>query len=198
MFMAAADSAIPCESDYTRSLRDLCEQVARQSNGSTFREEERRIRPLVEQNPRAALLALVSILDSPAEETLACTIRRAVRSIPSYGSYLCEPRNFSVARSLQLFRSLETGNAYVDVEVAQAAADLAKAGDTQSALVALSVLEELARSPRVLPILIPTLKAQDEHIRSKAAGVFARLCVNLERLKARMTDAEPRVRANII
>jgi HEAT repeat protein len=121
-----------------------------------------------------------------------------VRSIPSYSSYLCESKDITIARAVKFFRFLAADGAYVDVDVAQAAAGFANAGARGSALLALSVLEELLPSVRVLPILVPTLKAQDKHIRSKAAGVYAKVCVNLERLKARMTGAEPRVQANII
>src|SRR5215469_7445146 len=166
------------------------------------------------RSPGSAAKEIRELLDDHAEEIYPYALRAIVRYDDSPGSRflvkLLLERGLLVrmlsapAVSDERIRSVIQGllkeNPDSDVDLAKAVVKEARRDghERKGVLRLLNHLEQLAEAKRISARLLPLLRHLDEHIRSKVVRIVGKCGRSSRWLARRLTDSDPRTRANAI
>jgi hypothetical protein len=114
---------------------------------------------------------------------------------------LCDPR-LSREQAMALGRAATRANPMADVEVSRALADSTTQPDGPVSLEAaprlMEILAEISDGSRIAPSLMRLMRHSNPHIRSKAVLMIGRGNLGVRWVRGRLTEADPRIRANAI
>ena len=159
------------------------------------------IRTFLSRNPRQFLTFAANYLTgAPSSSSKSLFTHYLLQS--GVLELLCRPDLLAVSSARRLCTALLEQERDFDVQLARWLADRAgkNSGLQERALHlrALTLLQEIARNDRLLPMLIQLLRSPDAFIRSKTALLIGALLNNAAWFEKHLQDPDPRTRANAI
>jgi hypothetical protein len=116
-------------------------------------------------------------------------------------SLLCSP-GLHKERALQLARAAISVSPSTDIRIARGLADMLEApenGETLRQITRLlDILADISDAARVFPSIVRLLRHPNPHIRSKAVLMIGRQSRSAQWVRHRLTDTDPRIRANAL
>jgi hypothetical protein len=114
---------------------------------------------------------------------------------------LCDP-NLSREEAMALGRAAARANPLADVELARGLADSAIQEDgpvpPEGAPRLMEILAEISDGSRIAPSLMRLMRHSNPYIRSKAVLMIGRGSLSVKWVRGRLSEADPRIRANAI
>jgi HEAT repeat protein len=162
---------------------------------------KRLMRQLLEANEAAFLREAMRILATHAESRGARHILGLLAERGLLIRLLCAP-GIGKEQALQLARSAASVAASTDIQIARGLAGMLEAPETTETLNHITrlmdILAEISDAARVFPSIVRLLRHPNPHIRSKAVLMIGRNSRSAQWVRPRLSDADPRIRANAL
>lgn len=161
----------------------------------------RRIAQLLEADPDTFRDAAVETLKTPGDSR---GLHFVIALLASHGlllAVLCHPA-LKREQVLMAARAALRADPMADATIAKSLADGVMSSDPslrpKNVDRLMDILSEISDGPRILPSLMRLLRHPDPHLRSKAVKMIGRRTRSAKWVRNRMSEADPRVRANAI
>jgi HEAT repeat protein len=159
----------------------------------------KQIKDLLDSDPEIFSAAAVSVLSLPGESR---GTQHLVALLAGNGMLLRALCDLEISRdeAIALARAARRSDPFLEVALARSLADCAVGGQVngEAASRLLDVLAEIADAGRIVPSLMRLMRHPDSGLRSKAVRMIGRGSHSAKWVMGRLSDSDPRVRANAI
>jgi hypothetical protein len=192
----AATASKPPLQDFSASLQSLVRHFDRDAT-----ESRRQIRELLDVNREAFYFNALSILKSEGDSRGCQYLVTLFVAYDLLLQALCDPA-VNKEQAITLARSATRVDSLTDVSMAKSLAE-GSGGEEErisgrDAARLMEVLAEISDGTRILPSLMRLLRHPNPHVRSKAVKMIGRGSRSVRWVRNRLTESDPRVRANAI
>jgi hypothetical protein len=155
----------------------------------------------LERSPAAFLRSAIRFLAAHPETAGARDVLAMLADEGLLLDVLCAP-GMSKECALQLARAAASVSPATDIRIARGLAGMLEAPETTETLnhitILMDILAEISDAARIFPSLVRLLRHPNPHIRSKAVLMIGRQSRSAQWVRPRLSDSDPRIRANAI